>query len=284
MFTRTALLERLVMKGYTRQEIALALDLSLPTVYKYTAKFAEQMQKNKYLRRLESVQIVEKKEKPQKEVKPSIRQQQREERQKRALEFADLYKSGKTLQEIADGAGITRERIRQLLKIAGVTRFDRKKPEKRPRFNKTAHRHGISEEFLSELRANGATKAWTEQKRSAKTRGIEWGLDLKTWYQIWLDSGHFEERGRGLGKYVMSRKGDSGGYFPGNVEIKLGSENSREAVEQWRGKVKKNRGVFNLFKGRARSWAARVGKKTIGYYQSEAEAVAARNQFLGVAA
>ncbi len=37
----------------------------------------------------------------------------------RALPFADLYRSGKTLQEIGDQHGLTRERVRQILVMSG---------------------------------------------------------------------------------------------------------------------------------------------------------------------
>jgi hypothetical protein len=37
--------------------------------------------------------------------------------------------------------------------------------------------------------------------------------------KIWLDSGRYRERGRGLGRYCMSRPGDRGGYEVGNVLV-----------------------------------------------------------------
>lgn len=39
----------------------------------------------------------------------------------REIEMANRYKSGETLQEIANDYGITRERVRQLLKRVGIT-------------------------------------------------------------------------------------------------------------------------------------------------------------------
>ena len=68
-------------------------------------------------------------------------------------------------------------------------------------------------------------KLYTQQKSNAKQRGIEFLLTLDEWKQIWLDSGHWEQRGRGATKYCMSRTGDTGAYEAGNVFIQLGRNN-----------------------------------------------------------
>lgn len=49
---------------------------------------------------------------------------QRRELDEREIEMTILYKEGKTLQEIGDLYGITRERVRQLLKRHGITGSD----------------------------------------------------------------------------------------------------------------------------------------------------------------
>ena len=66
------------------------------------------------------------------------------------------------------------------------------------------------------------------QRASAKERGIEFKLSYVEWETWWRDSGHYDERGKGTGKYVMARKGDIGAYELGNIECKLASENVRE--------------------------------------------------------
>lgn len=63
----------------------------------------------------------------------------------------------------------------------------------------------------------------------AGQRGIQWEFTFETWWLVWKDSGHWRERGRGKGKYVMSRPGDVGPYAPHNVKIILGTENLEEA-------------------------------------------------------
>ena len=72
---------------------------------------------------------------------------------------------------------------------------------------------------------------WHQQKAQAKNRKdkngdpIVWKLSFDEWITIWLDSGHWEQRGVGPGKYCMSRINDIGNYEVGNVKIKTMSEN-----------------------------------------------------------
>lgn len=65
-------------------------------------------------------------------------------------------------------------------------------------------------------------------KSKAKDRGIEFKLSYKEWWDIWEKSGQWENRGRGLGQYVMSRINDQGPYEVGNVIIVPASQNKRE--------------------------------------------------------
>ena len=66
------------------------------------------------------------------------------------------------------------------------------------------------------------------QKRKAKQRKIEWQLSFDEWWNIWQESGHWEERGAERGKYCMSRKNDIGPYAVGNVYINLFEMNNKE--------------------------------------------------------
>jgi hypothetical protein len=75
---------------------------------------------------------------------------------------------------------------------------------------------------------------YRQQKAQAKHRldkngdPIVWKLSFEDWYKIWKDSGHWEQRGVGSGKYCMSRINDIGHYEIGNVVIKTTSENVSE--------------------------------------------------------
>lgn len=66
------------------------------------------------------------------------------------------------------------------------------------------------------------------QRNAAYVRQIEWKLTFEEWLQIWQESGHLEERGRGHGKYCMARFGDKGPYAVGNVKITTHEENLDE--------------------------------------------------------
>ena len=62
-------------------------------------------------------------------------------------------------------------------------------------------------------------------KSKAKSRGIEFNLTYEQWWDIWQQSGKWDQRGKGKGSYVMSRIGDKGGYTLGNVFIQSNSDN-----------------------------------------------------------
>ena len=63
---------------------------------------------------------------------------------------------------------------------------------------------------------------------SAKQRGIPFLLTFEDWCGIWFASGHWEERGRRRGQYVMARFMDRGAYERGNVRICSVGENTEE--------------------------------------------------------
>jgi hypothetical protein len=67
------------------------------------------------------------------------------------------------------------------------------------------------------------------QKACAKRRNIPFNLTFDEWYKIWLDSGHFSERGCKKGQYVMSRYNDLGAYEIGNVFIQTNTNNVSQA-------------------------------------------------------
>jgi len=75
---------------------------------------------------------------------------------------------------------------------------------------------------------NPFLKAYTQQKSNAKQRGVEFLMTYEEWKQVWLDSGKWELRGKGIGKYCMCRYNDEGPYAIGNVFIDLSSSNVRE--------------------------------------------------------
>jgi hypothetical protein len=65
------------------------------------------------------------------------------------------------------------------------------------------------------------------QRDRSKRRRILFRLAFDQWLDIWTASGHLHERGRGKDKYCMARKGDTGPYEAGNVDIVPFSQNVR---------------------------------------------------------
>lgn len=66
-------------------------------------------------------------------------------------------------------------------------------------------------------------------KSKAKYRGIEFKLTFEEWWGVWEASGKWEQRGKTIGKYCMSRYSDQGPYEIGNVYIQLWTENTSQA-------------------------------------------------------
>lgn len=152
----------------------------------------------------------------------------------RAEEMAVLYRSGLTLQEIGEAYGITRERVRQLISFeCGVTAEDggravkvaRQRAERRRRREaRCIERRGCSLAQYATIPPQ-AREAFLKQRLNARHRGIGWELTVWQWWTIWQQSGHWNERGRGTGCYVMCRHGDHGPYKVGNVFIELSTVN-----------------------------------------------------------
>lgn len=83
-------------------------------------------------------------------------------------------------------------------------------------------------------RATPAGK-YSEHKRFARQRGVEFKLTFDEWWAIWKESGHFAKRGNRHGCYVMCRRGDEGAYAVGNVFIGKFERNFADgrAAKRW---------------------------------------------------
>jgi hypothetical protein len=68
---------------------------------------------------------------------------------------------------------------------------------------------------------NKDLEKFTTSRLNAERRGIAFELTFEQWFDIWTKSGHYSERGRKRGQYVMARFGDEGPYAVGNVEINV---------------------------------------------------------------
>jgi hypothetical protein len=200
--------------------------------------------------------------------------------------IAVAYRQGLTLSKIGDEHGLTGERVRQILATQGLTFEDggrhiiglaKRRATQDKRDARSLVRWGMLHSEYMALRDGGFVRPYIHQLKTAKNRGIAFTINLAQWHAVWQASGKWDERGRGKGKYCMSRIKDSGGYALGNVLIKTADANSLEAVEKWRdAKPKKSRGVFHLYPGTPKPFMVKVGATYVGVYASEDEANTAR--------
>ena len=166
--------------------------------------------------------------------------------------MADSYRHGKTLAEIGSEYNITRERVRQILKKAGVARNDggqhiktllniryKKKRLSSFRYFET---YGCTREEAMLLNGglfvstrNSPADKYRHQRNSAiHQRNIEWKMSFPDWMRIWKESGKYEQRGPGKG-YCMARIGDTGPYSLDNVEIITTGQNVSDSylINPW---------------------------------------------------
>ena len=75
-----------------------------------------------------------------------------------------------------------------------------------------------------------AKRKYHQHKCVAKQRNVLFEISYEDWKSIWIQSGHWEDRGSAKGKYCMSRKNDCGPYAVGNVFIQLFEKNIQDSV------------------------------------------------------
>lgn len=156
------------------------------------------------------------------------------------------FRLGATLEQIASEHRVTRERVRQILKRLGARRNEsgialasKKRAENaaQRRDADALQRWGCTHAQYQELqslqresstRETGPLGAFQRQRSNANLRGIPFKLNLWQWWGIWLESGHWDERGRGSDSYCMARIGDCGAYEVGNVKIIRSGANTAE--------------------------------------------------------
>jgi hypothetical protein len=204
----------------------------------------------------------------------------------RQQEMLSMYRQGCSLAQIGAKYGVTRERARQVIKKGGgsassggaaVRSKARQARVDSERQRKTFARYGCDHDTYLKIKAAGAVGPFRHQRQGAKSRGIAWSLRLSEWWAVWQESGKWGDRGRGIGKFCMSRIADAGPYAVGNIHIQSCQQNSRDAVQKWRDAPPKAfRGVYDFYPGRPLRYAARLGGKRLGFFKTQEEAAMAR--------
>lgn len=136
-----------------------------------------------------------------------------------------MVASGMALRAAGAAEGISGERVRQILNRA--ERSAAPSSPKAPPGPRHSKNYAMSRDEFSAVPAR-LRKAFHVQRMNAAKRGIQWDMTLAQWLAVWEASGHLHERGKGAGKYCMSRNGDAGPYRVDNVCIKTNKENLSE--------------------------------------------------------
>lgn len=178
-----------------------------------------------------------------------------------------MHQTGSTLQEIGNLYGVTRERVRQILKPYGLVyensgrhaKVVQREKDKRADFEKQHDERvrkyrGMSAADYDAVRklktADGtdASTAFMAQRRTQKDHyRREWKLTFAEWWKVWEESGHWNERGKGADKYVMWRIDRTGAFEIGNVKI---AQFGPMVAQQRREECAAGTGVFKRWNSR----------------------------------
>ena len=152
--------------------------------------------------------------------------QRRIDRRARAEEMAALYSTSMTLQQIGDKYGLTRERIRHILKKElgltaknGVTaaRFAAlRENRRRDHEARWMEKQGCTVAQWRSIPAR-ARAAFMMQRSNARRYNEAWALSMWEWWELWRTSDRWEQRGRG--RHVLGRLDRSKPWALGNVAV-----------------------------------------------------------------
>jgi hypothetical protein len=126
------------------------------------------------------------------------------------------------------------------------------------------------------------TRAYTNQRRNAKWRGIGWEMTFPEWCAIWDASGRSDQKGSSKADhYQMARHGDTGPYKVGNVSIQTKSQNGSDAGSNYaalrnRLRAQSAKGyVYTPEVNKSKPYRVRVGHRPVGAFATAEEATAA---------
>jgi DNA-binding CsgD family transcriptional regulator len=166
----------------------------------------------------------------------------------RELAMCEMYRAGRTLQQIGDVFGVTRERVRQLIRPMGVARKDGGRAQavaaaKRARQDRLAAAReakamrtygcGYAEakrlNFGMQFADIGSPAYAYMRDRCNHTRhGGIFALTFPQWISLFESAGGIWNRGRFAGGLVLGRIDKSGDFVMGNVHVITLDENCRD--------------------------------------------------------
>lgn len=162
----------------------------------------------------------------------------------RAIAMASMIKEGSTLEEVGDLYGLTKERVRQIIKPLGVTgkhgqsmRAEKNAAKKNQRLEqarnlKAMKYWGVDHKRLMRLKKHNPAdvKGYEQQRNNSLRRGVEWRLSIDEWMDMWKRSGKKRWKGRGANKYVLTRKRGRGPFSVENCIVAKQQDSSRSFI------------------------------------------------------
>lgn len=166
--------------------------------------------------------------------------------------IAQMFKAGKTMPEIGELYGMSRQNVQQILQKMKIYGGDGGRAYKRSlnpiktpeeRLAEIDKRHvkawGCTRDEFNNLKKpedDGSSSPYVRyiQQRNnvRKQERMEklppsWFLNLKEWWTIWQESGHYLDRGRCSDAYCLTRKDRSKPYTADNCIIMTIADNIR---------------------------------------------------------
>jgi hypothetical protein len=87
----------------------------------------------------------------------------------------------------------------------------------------------LTKEQIRKAKDQYKWQKWYSSTRKDKLGNpIGWELTFESWITVWIESGHYFERGNYKGQYVMARFNDIGPYSLDNIKIITADENKSE--------------------------------------------------------
>lgn len=209
----------------------------------------------------------------------------------RTERMAEMYRSGLTLQAIGDEYSLTRERVRQLIAFVGlngkkggthVKASERQIAKRASRDTRYIKRYGCS--FAQWQTIEDGGRGYDCQRRNSRYRGIEWKINRWQWWTLWQESGKWDLRGRGKGKYCMARHNDTGAYEVGNVSIVPNEKNCSDARRNPNRRPRRKRadmtGIYRLYPNYKNPYVVKHGSSYVGNAATYKEALAMKRAHL----